>query len=143
MWPGSHQRTQRLNTCQSQRTEEERYQERSHEGRETDDERGVSRRGVVHRRVFCQEIERTSCDAKSKHQHLVLPAFGKQQERLSPTLLHDKRISEQQHVGNDKAERENLCRRQSSQKQHLRRDEGAAPDGYYHESDEVVCDAGA
>ena len=140
---GCHQRPQRLDTRQSQRTKEERYQEGGHKGRETDDERGIGGRGVVHRRVLRQEIECTTCNAQSEHQHLVLPAFGKQLERLSPTLLHGERIGEQEHIGDDEAKREDLRRRQTSQKQHLRRDEGAAPDGYHDECDEVVFEAGA
>ena len=138
-----HQRAQCLDTTQAQRTEEERYEERGHKGRETDDERGIGGRGVVHRGVLRQEIECTTSNAQSEHQHLVLPAFGKQLEWLPPTLLHDERIGEQEHIGDDEAEREDLRRRQTSQKQHLRRDEGAAPDGYHDECDEVVCEAGA
>ena len=41
-------------------------------------------------------------------------------------------------VGDEEAEGEDLRRGEASLKQHLRKDEGTAPDGYYQERDEMI-----
>ena len=42
-------------------------------------------------------------------------------------------VGKEQDIGDDEAQRENLCRRQTSLEQHLRKDEGAAPDSHNDE----------
>ena len=50
----------------------------------------------------------------------------------------EKLVGNQEDVGDDEAQGEDLGRRQASLEQHLREDEGAAPDGYHDEGDEMV-----
>ena len=52
--------------------------------------------------------------------------------------MSEKRIAQQEHVGDDEAEGKNLCRGEASKKQHLRKDEGAAPYSHYHKRYEVI-----
>ena len=46
---------------------------------------------------------------------------------------------QQQEIGNDKAQRKDLCRRQTILKQHLRKYEGAAPDSHYNKGYEMIA----
>ena len=138
-----YQRAKSLQTRDLLRLPEEHGKEQhGDEWTRTDDERSVRCRSKEHRRVLRQEIERAACNAKGHHQELVSPGAAEPAEVTFPTLpfmrgINDA-ISQKQYVGNDKAEGEYLRRTETSLKQYLRKDEGAAPDGYRNKRNKMI-----
>ncbi len=81
-------------------------------------ERGVGCRGVVHGLVFAEEIQRTAAYAQQHHVKFVAPV-GREQ----PPVVN----REHEDVGNEKPERENLCRRESVEHEYFGGNKGSAP----------------
>ena len=59
-------------------------------------------------------------------------------EKSATAVFADHFYCRQQDIGNEEAEGKDLGWRQTSLKQQLRKDEGAAPDGHNDKGDEVV-----
>lgn len=47
-------------------------------------------------------------------------------------------VAQQQRIGDDEAQRENLRRREPALEQHLRKHKGAAPDGHHYKRHKVI-----
>ena len=135
---GSQHRAKHLRRTQPFRFVET-TDERSGEKRsQADDERGVGRGRVVHRLVFGEKIQRTARNAESDHQQFILPVVGQPSKAPFPPL--GKRKRQEQHIGNDESQGENLGRRQSGEQQQFRIDKSAAPDDDRQESRDVTQD---
>ena len=72
----------------------------------TDNQRGVRGCGIKHGRILCQEIHGAARNAQHHHQQLVLQGFAEQTEAMS-----GEGKSQQQDVGDDKAQGKDLRRR--------------------------------
>ena len=135
---GCQHRAEHLRRTQSLRliktTDERSGEKRS----QADDERGVGRGRVVHRLVFGEKIQRTARNAEPDHQQFVFPVVC--QPPKTSFLPLGKRKRQEQHVGNDESQGENLGRRQSGNQQQLRIDKSAAPDDDRQESRDVTQD---
>ena len=129
----SHQGSRHLDRSQAQRAIEQAYEQRGEHGTAAHDERGVGGRGVVHRRVLGQEVQGAARQSQRGQQQLVLPRVCPAAERPA----HE-RECQQQHVGDDEAQREDLSRRKPADQQNLGAHERASPDGYHQECREMI-----
>ena len=101
-------RAEHLRRAQSFRLVEATNERGGEERTQADDERGVGGGRVVHRLVFGQKIQRTTRNAESDHQQFVFPVV--RQPPKASFLPFCQRKRQEQHVGDDESQRENLGR---------------------------------
>ena len=126
----SQQRTEQLHDVNTGRILiDHAHQQGGEERTGTYYQRSIGGCGEVHRLVLAVEIERAARDTQQCHLSLIPPRIGKETAVVE---------AEHQHLGDGKAQREDLGWRKPIQHQHLGSYKGGTPYRHCEEGDEVI-----